>query len=50
MSKYRCCGSCKHSEYDKQSEDFVCNNPESENFAEWIEFNCKCQEWEDKNA
>ena len=50
MEEGKCCGSCKHSQYDKQSEDFACGNPKSENFANWIEFNSNCDEWEDKNA
>lgn len=43
----KCCGTCKHSKYDKQSEDFVCSNSESENFADWVDYSNYCEEWED---
>ena len=46
MSK-QCCENCKHSEYDNQSEDFVCGNPESDNFSDWVGYSDLCDEWED---
>lgn len=49
MSNGKFCHNCKHSQYDKQSEDFVCSNPNSENFADWTDFRGYCDEWEDKN-
>ena len=42
------CGTCKHIEFDKQSEDFVCSNSESDNFAEWVDYTDECEEWEEK--
>lgn len=44
MSK--CCGTCRYSKYDKESEDYTCQNPDSEDFADWTESNHVCDEYE----
>ena len=44
----RCCGNCMHSKYDVQSEDFVCENTESDNFSDWVSYSDLCEEWEDE--
>lgn len=40
------CANCYYSRWDSKSEDFVCNNPESEYFADWTEYQgyCSCFE------
>ena len=42
------CGNCQYSRYDRESEDFVCNNPEAEEYAEWVEYSHGCEEWVSK--
>ena len=43
-----CCGNCIHSRFDLEAEDFVCNNAESEYFADYVELDTICDEWETK--
>ena len=43
----QCCGNCMHAKYDNQSEDYVCENYESDYFADWVEYSGCCEEWED---
>ena len=41
-----CCGTCKYHRYDISSGDWVCCNGDSENVADWTEYNDVCEEWE----
>ena len=41
------CGTCAWHKCDEQAEDFVCMNPESERFAEWIGHINHCDGWKE---
>ena len=42
-----CCGNC---EYCRQDEcgDWICTNPESEDIADWVEYEYYCEEWSER--
>ena len=42
----RICGECRHHLFDAESEDWVCENPESENHGSWTGYEDSCEEWE----
>ena len=51
MSDISCCGNCRWWEKDDISDDqndHICVNEESENLADWTEWNDSCEEWERK--
>lgn len=43
-----CCGNCRWWEKDGEDGDHVCVNDESENLADWTEWNDSCDGWERK--
>lgn len=46
MSNDKCCGTCKYHRYDDIGDDWVCVNDQSEYYADWIEYDDSCDEWE----
>ena len=42
------CGTCKYHEYEEVSQGWVCTNDQSEYFADWTDYEDKCEEWENK--
>lgn len=42
------CGNCKYSHYDKEEQDFVCTNEDSENYGLPTMYNDSCEQYEDK--
>ena len=49
MPDISCCGNCRWWEKDDISDDpndHICVNEESENLADWTEWNDSCEEWE----
>ena len=44
----KCCGTCAYHQYDKETDDWVCCNAESETVADWTDFNDSCMDWEGK--
>ena len=44
-----CCGTCKWHVKDELG-DWICVNDESENCADWTEYNDSCEEWEARNG
>lgn len=46
MPDERCCGTCKFHEADGC--DFVCDNPDSDNYSDWTGYEDVCDEWEEK--
>ena len=44
------CGTCKHSVLDGESNEWVCNNDESERYGEYTEYADSCEEWEDEDV
>ena len=46
MSNDKCCGTCKYNRYDDIGDGCVCVNDRSEYYADWIEYDDSCDEWE----
>lgn len=47
MDQEKCCGTCKwHVRY--AAREFVCDNYDSEYFAELTEYSDCCEEWEER--
>lgn len=45
MDERMVCGTCKYHETDGC--DFICNNPESDYYSDWTEYDDTCDEWEE---
>lgn len=46
MGKYRTCCRCRFSKRDEKG-DYVCDNPESDNYSDWIFANDSCEDFEE---
>ena len=46
MGKYRTCCRCAFSKRDEKG-DYVCGNPESDNYSDWIFANDSCEDFEE---
>ena len=46
MFEKQCCGTCRW--WERDEDDHICVNEESENLADWTEWNNICEEWEGK--
>lgn len=44
------CGTCKWCKFDRNAEDFICTNPDSNNIADYVEYKDFCYEWESKES
>lgn len=44
----KCCGTCAYHEKDDHAEDYVCVNDQSEEFADWTDFNHCCDVYEER--
>ena len=42
------CGQCKY--HRNQNEEWICNNPESENYGDYTEYKDSCEEFEERNT
>lgn len=42
------CGECKYHRYDRESGDWVCENDDSEYFAEFTDYNDSCDGYEER--
>lgn len=40
------CGTCRFSQYDKDEEDWFCDNQESDSYTDWVEYTHECDGWE----
>ena len=52
----KCCGTCEYNKYaakgytDEAIEfNWVCSNPESEFYTDYIEYSHVCDDWEERN-
>lgn len=52
----KCCGTCEYNKYGiegctDETIDFnwVCSNPESEFYTDYIEYSHVCDDWEERN-
>ena len=47
MVEGRCCGTCRFHRYDKDAQDWMCTNLDSESFADYTgyEDGVFCQDW-----
>ena len=43
----RNCTNCAHGRWDYQAEDFVCQNPNSQWFAQWVNYDMRCMQWKE---
>lgn len=43
----KCCGTCKFNDYIPFS-DFICDNPDSDNYGLETEYKDSCEGWEEK--
>ncbi len=41
------CGYCKWHRFEKESEGWVCTNPNSENYSDWTDYGETCDEQEE---
>lgn len=48
IEEERCCGTCRHHNYDESDEGWVCTNTESEYLADWTDYDHTCEEWEER--
>lgn len=42
------CGTCKWHQLEDEESGYVCTNPDSDNRADWTEYEDSCEEWEEK--
>ena len=47
MELKRNCCNCAYSRWDYQAEDFVCQNPNSQWFAQWVNYDMRCMQWKE---
>lgn len=40
------CGTCKWHQHEDIDDGWVCVNPDSDNRADWTDYNDSCQDWE----
>ena len=40
------CGTCKYHCHANLDNDWVCENEDSEYYADWTEYNDSCEDWE----
>lgn len=45
----RNCTNCDHGRWDYQAEDYVCENVNSEWFAQWVCYDMNCMQWRGKD-
>lgn len=45
MDERRNCGTCKYHKREKD-ESWICDCPESDNYTDWTDYECSCEEWE----
>lgn len=43
-------GNCKYHQYEKESKEWVCCNGESEDCADWTEYNDTCEDFEESRG
>lgn len=49
MENEKTCGTCKHNKRNPGDVgDFWCNNPESDNYTDFTDYDTSCEEWEGK--
>ena len=41
----RNCTNCVHGRWDYTAEDYVCQNPNSQWFAQWVAYDMRCMQW-----
>lgn len=44
----QCCGNCKYWEYDKEENEWYCNNLDSKTYGILTAYADGCEEWEDR--
>lgn len=44
----KCCGTCAYHRYDREMEEWLCRNDESENYADYTDYNDSCIDWEER--
>lgn len=44
----RKCGNCRFHKYDSKIDLWFCENPESEWYTDWTEYNYECDDFEDR--
>ena len=42
------CGNCKYHQFESIDNGYVCVNPDSDNIADWTEYDDSCEDWEKK--
>ena len=45
----RCCGTCEHHKCDKESANWVCDNPNSDYCTYWTDYNDWCYDYEERS-
>ena len=48
MDNRRICGTCKYHQFEEIDSGFICVNCESENCADWTDYEHTCDEWEER--
>jgi hypothetical protein len=44
----QCCGSCRWHYYTEPDDDWICTNPNSENYADFTEYAHSCEEYQSR--
>ena len=42
------CGTCRFCRYDPEDDDWYCDNDDSTEYTEWVRYEYKCDDWEEK--
>jgi len=51
IEKKRCCGTCRYHEPDEVfPADWICLNTESENFADYTEYDDTCEDYKEREG
>ena len=46
MKNREVCGTCRFCRYDSEEDDWYCDNPESDDYTEWVRYEYGCDEYE----
>ena len=42
------CGTCRFCRYDPEDDDWYCDNEDGDEYMEWVRYEYKCDDWEEK--
>lgn len=43
------CGNCRYHKHESVDDGWICTNPDSNNIADWTEYEDTCPDWEERD-